>query len=336
MNDTEAEELVERVLAGEQRALARAITKIEDRRPGYRRIASRLHEEAGDADVVGVTGAPGTGKSTLVDSATDVYRERGDTVGVVAVDPSSPYSGGAVLGDRIRLSSSVDDPGVFYRSMSARGSLGGLSTAVWDAVQALDAYGKDVILIETVGAGQNEVDVVGYADTVAVVTQPGSGDTVQTLKAGILEIADVYVVNKADRSGVDRTVKQLEQIVEGRRQTGSGHQGFIDDDPSPESDRVEDGGWTPPVVETVATTGEGVDELVETVDDHLEWLDRSGTRRIKRVQRYSEKIRDLVRQELATEVSDKMHAEGGLEAYAQEVADGETDPYTVVESLVDD
>ncbi|WP_048076988.1 methylmalonyl Co-A mutase-associated GTPase MeaB, partial [Halorubrum sp. AJ67] len=196
--------LVDDLLDGSHRALARVITKIENHTPGYRAIVSALHEHTGGADVVGITGSPGAGKSTLVDKLAAAYRDRDETVGVIAVDPSSPYTGGAVLGDRIRMGSNVGDMDVFFRSMSARGQLGGLSTATADAVKALDAFGKDVVILETVGAGQNEVDVVRTADTVAVLVQPGSGDDVQTLKAGILEIGDVFVVNKADMDGAQR------------------------------------------------------------------------------------------------------------------------------------
>ena len=221
--------LVADLLDGGHRALARVITKIENRSPGYRAVVSALHEHTGDADVVGITGAPGAGKSTLVDKLAAAYRDRGDTVGVIAVDPSSPYSGGAVLGDRIRMGSNVGDMDVFFRSMSARGQLGGLSTATADAVKALDAFGKDVVVLETVGAGQNEVDVVRTADTVAVLVQPGSGDDVQTLKAGILEIGDVFVVNKADMDGAQRTVAELEEMVHrrdgGTTGRGAGHHG---------------------------------------------------------------------------------------------------------------
>ena len=222
------QELLDGILDGKHRALARAITKIENRQDGYRDIVSGLYEHTGSADVIGITGSPGAGKSTLVDKVAKAYRDRGLTVGIVAIDPSSPYTGGAVLGDRIRMASNVGDMDVFFRSMSARGSLGGLSTATADAVKALDAFGKDKVIIETVGAGQNEIDIVQAADTVVVLVPPGSGDNVQMLKAGILEIADVFAVNKADMDGSDRTVQELEEMVhmdDGHVSVAAGHHG---------------------------------------------------------------------------------------------------------------
>ncbi|MDX1746578.1 MAG: methylmalonyl Co-A mutase-associated GTPase MeaB, partial [Halobacteriales archaeon] len=207
-------DLAEDVLAGDHRALARAISRIENRSPGYRDLVSTLYRHAGDAAIIGITGSPGAGKSTLVDDLADRYRNAGETVGIIAVDPASPFTGGAVLGDRIRMGKSAGDMDVFVRSMSARGRLGGLSTATTDAVTALDAFGKDVIIIETVGAGQNEVDIVRTADTVVVLVPPKSGDAVQMLKAGILEIGDVFVVNKADLDGADRTVADLSEMIE--------------------------------------------------------------------------------------------------------------------------
>ncbi|QCC48258.1 methylmalonyl Co-A mutase-associated GTPase MeaB [Halobellus limi] len=376
-------DLVESLLDGKHRALARVITRIENREPGHRDLVSRLYGHAGSARVVGVTGSPGAGKSTLVDKLAEAYRERGDTVGIIAVDPSSPYSGGSVLGDRIRMASTVGDMDVFVRSMSTRGRLGGLSTATTDAVTALDAFGKDVIVVETVGAGQSEVDVVRTADTVAVLVQPGSGDDVQMLKAGILEIGDVFVVNKADTDGVERTVAELEEMIRGRDGTrrvangrsnsGSvaGHHGTetpgggsstrrsgtadrgdgefdgsggreFDDSGSREFDDSGDvaGGesardtWRPPVVETVATTGSGIEDLVEALDGHAAYLRESGDDETRALDRIGEEIRRLVRSDGNELLAAEIRRRGGIESLARRVLDGETDPYTVATSIV--
>jgi LAO/AO transport system kinase len=360
---TGAEALVERLLAGEHRALARAITKIENRAPGYRELVSALYGHAGDARIVGITGSPGAGKSTLVDKLARAYRDRGLTVGVIAVDPSSPYTGGAVLGDRIRMASNVGDMDVFVRSMSARGQLGGLSTATADAVTALDAFGKDRVIVETVGAGQNEVDVVRTADTVAVLVQPGSGDDVQMLKAGILEIGDLFVVNKADVEGAARTVAELEEMVhagEGRTRATGGHHGpgFATADgreggadgpdagPTDDADGDADGtdadeadaeradDWTPPVLETVATTGEGVDELIATLDEHYEYMARTGALRETVRSRYAAEIRQLIRNDAADLLDDELDRRGGVEALADAVARRETDPYAIADEVL--
>ncbi|SFF95009.1 LAO/AO transport system kinase [Halopelagius inordinatus] len=342
-------DLVDELLAGRHRALARVITKIENRSPGYRALVSNLHAHTGEADVIGVTGSPGAGKSTLVDKLAKAYRDAGLTVGVIAVDPSSPYSGGAVLGDRIRMASNVGDMDVFFRSMSARGQLGGLSTATADAVKALDAFGKDKVIIETVGAGQNEVDVVRTADTVTVLVQPGSGDDVQMLKAGILEIGDVFVVNKADMEGTPRTVAELEEMIHLRDNPGArldtGHHGdgaFAGDGAPTAHESEDDSGaeaetdeWTPAVVETVATTGDGVAELVETLDSHAAFLDRTGLRAEKRQTRYADEIRQLLRSDANALVEEELRRHGGAEALAERVAERETDPYAVAESVLE-
>jgi LAO/AO transport system kinase len=355
--------LVEDLLSGSHRALARVITKIENRTAGYRAIVSALHEHTGGADVIGVTGSPGAGKSTLVDKLAAAYRDRGDTVGVIAVDPSSPYTGGAVLGDRIRMGSNVGDMDVFFRSMSARGQLGGLSTATADAVKALDAFGKDVVVLETVGAGQNEVDVVRTADTVAVLVQPGSGDDVQTLKAGILEIGDVFVVNKADMDGAQRTVAELEEMVH-RREGGTtardaGHHGAAsmasagpgdrtgsagrsnDADAGRSNDNAGPGGagddapsWTPTVLETVADTGEGVAALIEAFDDHAAYLRASGELAATERRRYAAEIRTLVRADVGALATAEIERHGGIDRLAERVRDRETDPYAVAEAIV--
>jgi LAO/AO transport system kinase len=352
-----------RLLDGDHRALARAITWIENRSPGYRELVAGLHEHTGDAAVIGITGSPGAGKSTLVDKLAAAYRADGLTVGVIAVDPSSPFTGGAVLGDRIRIGSNVGDMDVFVRSMSARGSLGGVSLATADAVKALDAFGKDRILVETVGAGQNEIDVVKTADTVAVLLQPGSGDDVQMLKAGILEIADVFCVNKADRDGVDRVVNELREMLDLRDDdaaAAAGHHGTagvaadgtrgtddadstgsVDHDDTDDGDRTatsSDGGpttWEPPIVETVATRGEGVGAFRDALDDHRTYLDRSGRLEAIGRTRAAEEIRALLREDANRLVAEEIESRGGIEALAGAVAARETDPYTVADSVLE-
>ncbi|SEO40346.1 LAO/AO transport system kinase [Halogranum amylolyticum] len=347
MSHAAQSDLVDDLLDGKHRALARVITKIENRSPGYRDVVSALHEHTGHADVIGITGSPGAGKSTLVDKLARTYRDEGLTVGVIAVDPSSPFTGGAVLGDRIRMASNVGDMEVFFRSMSARGQLGGLSTATSDAVKALDAFGKDKIIIETVGAGQNEVDIVRTADTVTVLVQPGSGDDVQMLKAGILEIGDVFVVNKADMPSADRTVAELEEMIHMRNDPTAnldlGHHGFEE----PELPSGDDGGdesgaddeseerWTPEVVKTVAKDGEGIDGLVDLLAEHRTYLEETGRLAAKARMRYAEEIRQLLREDTAHLLEGELDRRGGIEAYAAAIYDRETDPYTVADELIE-
>jgi len=341
----EVDRLVEGVLGGKHRALARTITKVENRGPGYRALVARLHAHTGGADVLGVTGSPGAGKSTLVDKLAEAYREEGLTVGVVAIDPASPFTGGAVLGDRIRMASNVGDMDVFFRSMSARGTLGGLSTATTDAVRALDAFGKDKILVETVGAGQNEVDIVRTADTVAVLVPPGSGDDVQMLKAGILEIADLLVVNKADLDGADRTVRELREMLRmgdgsapappvggtaGHR--GAAHSVSASDGESNGADG--DSGWEPPVVETVANTGEGVDDLVAALADHREHLVASGELDRRARARHAESVRTLLREDVRELLAEELDRRGGIDSAVDRIVARETDPYSVADEVV--
>ena len=324
-------DLVAELLAGKHRALARVISKIEDRSPGYREIVSELHRHTGEADVIGVTGSPGAGKSTLVDKVAAAYRDRGETVGVIAIDPSSPFTGGAVLGDRIRMASNAGDMDVFFRSMSARGSLGGLSTATTDAVTALDAFGKDKVIIETVGAGQNEIDIVRTADTVAVLVPPDSGDDVQMLKAGILEIADLFAVNKADLDGADRTVQQLTEMLH----YGQGNRGATGGDADAETAVEESEPWEPPIVETVANRSEGVEAFVTAIDDHLAYLDESGQREAKQRSRYAAEIRTLLREDVNELLERELTTSGGIDHYVDDVLTRESDPYTVTEAILD-
>jgi LAO/AO transport system kinase len=344
--ETEYTELVEDLLAGKHRALARTITKIENRAPGYRDLVSELHRHTGHAEVIGITGSPGAGKSTLVDKMANYYRERGETVGVIAVDPSSPFTGGAVLGDRIRMASNVGDMDVFFRSMSARGTLGGLSTATTDAVKALDAFGKDKIIIETVGAGQNEIDIVKSADTVAVLVPPGSGDDVQMLKAGILEIGDVFVVNKADLKGADRTVQELREMVHMQQDNtanlATGHHGADavsdngDGDAGDAGDESEEtDSWDPTIVETVAKNGEGVEELIETLADHHDFLETSGLLEEKAQMRYAEEIRNLLRDDVGDLLESEIERRGGMDELVEGVVARETDPYSVADRIID-
>jgi LAO/AO transport system ATPase len=335
--------LLDDLVSGDQRALARVITKIENRAAGTRELLAALYSQAEPTPVVGITGSPGAGKSTLVDKLTDYYRERDETVGVLAVDPASPYTGGSVLGDRIRMGSTAGDTGVFVRSMSARGRLGGLSMATTDAVTAYEAFGMDRIIIETVGAGQNEVDIVETADTVAVVVQPGSGDDIQLLKAGILEIGDLFVVNKADMDEAAQTVADLEAMVHGATKTGGttghhtadvGSRGGEGDDENGDTGDGDTAAWTPPVIETVATTGEGIETFADTVADHTAHRATTADATGRRHQRAAATLRRLLRSDLGA-ISDRLlTANGGLDGLAAAVAEREVDPYTVVDRLV--
>lgn len=316
---------VEDIREGDQRALAKAISAIEDQQAGYRDLVSQLHAHAGDSHVIGITGTPGAGKSTLVERLTLAYRDRGHRVGVLAIDPSSPYSGGAVLGDRVRMADAVTDPDVFVRSMSARGALGGIATATTDAIRVLSAAGFDRILVETVGAGQNEIDVVRATDTVGVVVTPGGGDIVQTLKAGILEIADLFVVNKADLEGADQMVADLEEMLQLERDTGTaiGSGEFSIDS------------WRPPVLKATATRGEGIDAMIEAIEEHRAMLANSDLGKSRRHRQYKMELRRLLHEELQTIVDEQIEEHGGLDALAEQISQRETDPYTVVAELTD-
>ena len=308
-------ELVPNVLAGDRRALARLISFIEDDGPPAHAALAALHPHTGRAHVVGVTGAPGTGKSTLVNELAKALRAQGRTVGIVAVDPTSPFTGGAILGDRVRMRDLAGDPGVFIRSMATRGSLGGLARATGDVVKVLDAAGFQVVLVETVGVGQAEVDIARTAHTTVVVEAPGLGDEVQALKAGLLEIADVLVVNKADRPGAAQTARALEVTLE----LGRNNQG-------------EDG-WRPPILKTVALDGTGVEEVLEAVAAHRAYLQKSGLWERRERERARADLMRMLEQELMGRLVERVGADR-LEQWVERVAAREVDVYTAVQALL--
>ncbi|GAA1308547.1 methylmalonyl Co-A mutase-associated GTPase MeaB [Saccharothrix xinjiangensis] len=309
-------ELVDRARAGQPRAVARLISLVEDASPLLREVAAALAPFCGNARVVGLTGSPGVGKSTSTSALVKAYRERGAKVGVLAVDPSSPFSGGALLGDRVRMGEHATDPGVFIRSMATRGHLGGLSWATPQALRVLDAAGCDVVLVETVGVGQSEVEVVSLADTTVVLLAPGMGDGVQAAKAGVLEIADVFVVNKADRDGADQTARDLKHMISlGRRER-------------------EGGLWRPPVVKTVAARGEGVADVVDEIEAHHAWLVERGELGRRRAARAAREVEAIALERVRSRFGG-LRGGGALETLAERVASGGLDPYAAADLLVE-
>jgi LAO/AO transport system kinase len=306
-------DLVERARNGEARAVARLISLVEDASPLLREVMAGLAPYTGNAQIVGITGSPGVGKSTSTNALVTELRKQGKRVGVLAVDPSSPFSGGALLGDRVRMQDHATDSGVFIRSMASRGHLGGLAWATPQALRVLDAAGCDVLLVETVGVGQAEVEIASLADTTIVLLAPGMGDAIQAAKAGILEVADVYVVNKADRDGADNTVRDLRNMIS----QGDGPHG----------------GWRPPIVKTIAAKGEGVDELMQRLDEHWEWLSSSGELATRRTARAAAEIEAIALTALRERLGD-LHAGTALDRLAGEVVAGTIDPYAAADQLV--
>ncbi|MGN6243900.1 MAG: methylmalonyl Co-A mutase-associated GTPase MeaB [Motilibacteraceae bacterium] len=307
-------DLVERARRGEPRAVARLVSLVEDASPLLREVMAALVPHAGNAYVVGLTGAPGVGKSTSTSALVTEFRKRGLRVGVLAVDPSSPFSGGALLGDRVRMQEHATDPDVYIRSMASRGHLGGLAWATPQALRVLDAAGCDVVLVETVGVGQSEVEVAGLADTTVVLLAPGMGDGIQAAKAGILEVGDVYVVNKADRDGADATAREL------RHALGLGAERGPED-------------WRPRIVKTVAARGEGVDEVVEALEQHRAWLDKTGQLHVRRRRRAADEIEAIAVTAMRERIGD-LRAGRGLDGLAEQVLAGELDPYAAADRLV--
>lgn len=328
-------ELVEPLRTGDRRALARLLTAVENEREGVQAALTALYPHTGHAWVIGLTGAPGTGKSSLVTELAKSYRSKGETVAILAVDPTSPFTGGAILGDRIRMRELSGDKGVFIRSMATRGSLGGLARATRDAIRVLDAAGFDRILVETVGAGQSEVDIVRAAYTTIVIEAPGLGDDVQAIKAGILEIADVLVVNKADRPGVDSTVRALRTMLElghpaSREQMVAHHGKRMVAEVATTTNHDF---WLPPVIRTVATEGEGIDELVTAIEQHRQYLTEAD-RLYQLVQQHVEmELVDRVRDELVKRLFSVLPAEK-LRDVVQQVQSRALDPQTAVNQLL--
>ncbi|HXJ15547.1 MAG TPA: methylmalonyl Co-A mutase-associated GTPase MeaB [Candidatus Limnocylindrales bacterium] len=302
-----------KVRGGDVRAISRAITAIENHSAEAEELLRELFPHTGEAYLTGVTGAPGTGKSTLVDRLAAYHRKRGDRVGVVAVDPTSPYSGGAILGDRIRMQGHASDTGIFIRSMATRGFLGGLARSTAEVALLLDAAGKRQVLIETVGVGQDEIDIVRLADSVLVVLVPGLGDDIQNMKAGLMEIGDIFVLNKADREGADRLEEQLHAML---------------------SLVMPRDGWHPPVIRTVATENRGVEELALTVEKFRKHFESSGQRQQKHVEHWQNRLIEMLESRLLEKVLGGREGEARLRALAVEVAERKKDPFTAVSEIL--
>jgi LAO/AO transport system kinase len=303
--------LLAQLRSGDARSLARAISAVENRLPGWSEMLKALFPHTGHARILGLTGPPGAGKSTLVDRLAAHYRKQSCTVGIIAVDPTSPYTGGAILGDRIRMQQHFADPGIYIRSMATRGSLGGLARTTADVTTILDASGRDVVLIETVGVGQDEVDIVRLADITVVILVPGMGDDVQTIKAGLMEIADIFVINKSDREGAERVEQEIRALQSLALRT----------------DR-----WTPPIVKTVATEGAGIEELAAAAASYQSYLQSENLAVKRNIQNWQLRLLEMLRERLMERAMRKL--DGDLPRYAMEIAEHKRDPYSLIEEIV--
>jgi GTPase len=304
--------IIDRLRDGDPRTLARVITAVENRTRGSAELLKALFPYTGHARVLGLTGAPGAGKSTLVDQLAKHFRKQNEKVGIIAVDPTSPYTGGAILGDRIRMQDHHADPGIFIRSMATRGSLGGLARTTADVSSVLDASGRDLVMIETVGVGQDEIDIVRLADITVVILVPGMGDDVQSIKAGIMEIADIFVINKSDRDGaehVEREIRALQSLA------------------------ARSDGWTPPIVKTIASDGRGVAELAQSISDYENYLKQGNLAQKRSIHNWQERLLEMVRDTMLEKARNHL-TPAMLSEYATEVVAHQRDPYTLVEELI--
>jgi len=306
-------DIAKKVFDGDPRSIARLITLAEDNDPIATNAMKDIHLHTGKAHVIGITGVMGSGKSTLICELTRLFRKQGKTVGIIAIDPTSPFSGGALLGDRVRMMELAMDEGVFIRSMGTRGMLGGLTSAVYDVVEILDASGKDVVIVETVGVGQAEVDVIKIADTTLVIVVPGLGDSIQTLKAGVMEIADIYVVNKADRSGVEQTIAEVESLV---------------DISCSEMERKT------PVLSTIAKQSKGIEELLKEINKHKKYLEKTNEFEKQRRLRYEAELVEIIRKRLMNFIFDESKFKGKIEDLLDQIGKKKMDPYTAAEEIL--
>ena len=313
MND-----LVEKVTSGDVRAVARLIRDVDDGMPEVRDALKALYPHTGGAYIIGITGAPGVGKSTLVDQMVAHLRKRKKTVGVLAVDPTSPFSGGAILGDRVRMQRHSVDPGVFIRSLATRGHFGGLTQSTRSAIDILDAMGKDVIIVETVGVGQDEVDVMRSVHTTVIVVIPGMGDGIQALKAGILEVGDIFLINKSDRDGADKTLNELQLMIE------------------MDQKKFDRGLWKPPILKIEAVFDKGVDDFLDAVDQHAQYLEQTegGLKSRRSPDKVRQEMVDMIKARLIEEVLDKLTESGDFDRAVNAIVKGDLDPYSACENLV--